>query len=110
MGRERLRAAEVRFAKRYLIGSRCLDEDTAARRLELALDAVQHGFPITRSSERNRRIRAVTTRAANESVRQLIRPQHLGIVAVGDAASLAPRLERLPQVDDVTIVKPRTLL
>ena len=47
-----------------------------------------------------------TTRA----VRKRLEPAHLAIVAVGTASALAPRLEALPGVRDVTVVKPRDLL
>ncbi|MBO6939907.1 MAG: insulinase family protein [Deltaproteobacteria bacterium] len=105
-----LKATEIRFAKRYLVGSRCLDEDTAARRLELALDAVNLGFPMDRPAGYTRRIRAVKRADANAAVAKRIDPKRLAIVAVGEAKTLVPLLEGLPGVVDVQVTKPRSLL
>ena len=105
-----LRPEELRFAKEYLIGSRCLDEDTASRRLDLALDSVTLGFPEDRPQGYVQRIGAVDGEAADSAVRKRLKPAHLAIVAVGTASALAPRLEALPGVRDVTVVKPRDLL
>jgi len=105
-----LKEKELRFAKRYLVGSRCLDEDTAARRLDLALDAVNLGFPMDRPKGYTRRIRAVKRADANGAVAKRIDPQRLAVVAVGDAKTLGPCLEALPGVVDLRVVKPRALL
>lgn len=105
-----LREKEIRFAKRYLVGSRCLDEDTAARRLELALDAVNLGFPMDRPKGYPRRIRAVKRADANAAIAKRIDPKRLAIVAVGDAKTLAPALEGLPGLVDLAVVRPRDLL
>ncbi len=105
-----LREKEIRFAKRYLVGSRCLDEDTAARRLELALDAVNLGFPMDRPQGYTRRIRKVKRADANAAIAKHIDPKRLAIVAVGDAKTLAPALEELDGLTDLSVVKPRDLL
>ena len=105
-----LKASEVRFAKQYLIGSRCLDEDTAARRLELALDAVNLGFPMDWPTGYRRRIRAVKRTQANDAVAKRIDPTRLAIVAVGDARTLTPLLEGLPGVVELEVVGPKGLL
>jgi len=105
-----LTATEVRFAKRYLIGSRCLEVDTAARRLELALDSVNLGLSMDRPEGYTRRIRAVKRADANAAVAKRIDPRRLAIVAVGEAKTLAPVLESLPGVVDLQVVTPRELL
>lgn len=98
-----LKLREVRFAKRYLIGSRCLDVDTPSARLELALDAVYHGFPLDYPDGYTQRIRAVKPDDANAAV-HVLKPKNLSIVAVGDADRLVPELESLHGIDDVQVI------
>ena len=105
-----LKTKEIRFAKKYLVGSRCMDEDTPGRRLELAIDSVNLGFPEDRPQGYIRRIRAVDRAEANAAVRKRLDPSRLAIVAVGAASQLAPRLETLPGIADVTIIRPKDLL
>lgn len=100
-------ASEVRLAKSYLIGNRCLEEDTAAKRVELALDAVfvgrdakfPRGFP--------KRIRAVKRPDITAAVRRRFSADALSIVAVGDAKVLRPQFEALPGVSEVEIARIR---
>ena len=68
------------------------------------------GFPEDRPQGYVQRIGAVDGEAADAAVRKRLEPAHLAIVAVGTASALAPRLEALPGVRDVTVVKPRDLL
>ncbi|MFT5356714.1 MAG: zinc protease [Polyangiales bacterium] len=100
-------AAEVRLAKSYLIGSRCLEEDTAAKRVELALDAVfvgrdpnfPRGFP--------KRVRAVKRANITDVIRRRFSADALSIIAVGDAEVLRPQFEALPGVSEVDVARIR---
>lgn len=100
-------APEVRLAKSYLIGNRCLEEDTAAKRVELALDAVfvgrdakfPRGFP--------KRVRAVKRTGITDAVRRRFSADNLSIIAVGDAKVLRPQFEALPGVSEVNVARVR---
>ncbi|MEM9074244.1 MAG: pitrilysin family protein [Myxococcota bacterium] len=98
------RGDEVRRAKRYLRGSRCFDEDTAFRRLEVAMSVAE----LKQSDEHlggfRKAIGRVTLRQTKEAVRQHIKPSKLALVAVGDARELAPSLGSLPGIRDVKVV------
>jgi len=94
------RADDVKRAKRYLLGSLALDEDTPARRLQLAMDAELDGFGPAHVAERAARIRGVSRKAAHEALAARIDPERLAIVAVGDDA-LGDELATLPGITDV---------
>ncbi len=97
-------AAEVKQAKRYLIGSRCLDEDTASRRVELCLDAVHAGLGVEHPAGFGKRIRAVKRKDIAEAYGKRIDMRALSIVAVGDASLLRPQFESLDGVTSVEVV------
>lgn len=99
-----LRADEVRRAKRYLVGSRCFEEDTAYRRLELAMAVSSLGQSDAHLGGYAKSIRAVDRAAASEAVRRRVRPRDLAIVAVGDAGTLADALGSLPGVVQTQVV------
>ncbi len=99
-----LRANEVRRAKRYLVGSRCFEEDTAYRRLELAMAVASLGQRDEHLGGYTRALRRVDRAAASEAARRRIRPQDLAIVAVGDAGTLASAFGSLPGVVQTRVV------
>ncbi len=99
-----LRAEEVRRAKRYLIGSRCFDEDTAYRRLDLAMSVAALGQGKAHLGGYRKAIAEVDRAAASEAVRRRLRPWDLGIVAVGDATRLADALGSLPGIVQTRVV------
>lgn len=97
------RPSDLRRAKTYLIGSRAFDEETAARRLELAmLRETGDALPGFRTA-----VRRVSRAAATEAVRRRIQPRDLAMVAVGDRRQLVPALGALPGVASVEVVDAR---
>ena len=105
-----LSPGELRRAKRYLVGSRCFEEDTAARRLDHRLSAALYGVdqesPATNPhlGGYRRAIRGVTRKAVHEAVAKRLDPRHLLVVAVGDATRLEAPFAKLPGVRSVEVV------
>ncbi len=97
------RPEDLRRAKTYLVGSRAFDEETAARRLELAflqeIGGAVGGFRTA--------VRRVTRASAAKAVRRRIQPRDLAIVAVGDRRVLRPALEALSGVSSVEVCDAR---
>lgn len=98
---------EVRLAKSYLTGNRCLEEDTAAKRVELALDAVFVGRDPQFPNGFAKRIRAVKRAGITDAVGRRFSADALSIVVVGDATVLRPQFEALPGVKEVEVAKVR---
>ncbi|MEM7604009.1 MAG: insulinase family protein, partial [Myxococcota bacterium] len=99
-------AEDLQLAKRYLIGSRALDIDTAARRTELALEARYEGKPLDWPHGYEGRIRGVKRKAIQEAFERCIDPAAARITAVGDGKLLAQAFEKLPGVTHVEVVQP----
>lgn len=95
---------ELERAKRYLVGSRAFYEDTAAKRLSLAMEAAIFDRPEDAPRRFRERVLAVDAAAARAAVRDTLGPE-LAIVAVGDARELEPVLGRLPGVSSVEVVQ-----
>jgi zinc protease len=70
--------------------------DAVVSRVELLLS---QGLPLDHVDRNLARIRAVTTDAANDAYAEIVRPDELTIVVVGDAASLCPSLDALGYAD-----------
>ena len=100
-------AGEVRLAKSYLVGNRCLEEDTAAKRVELALDAVFSGREADFPQGFPKRIRAVKRADIADVVGRRLSATALSIVAVGDATILRPQFEALSGVSEVEVARVR---
>lgn len=96
--------AELRRAKRFLAGSRCFEEDTAAHRLDLRLSAELFGVGDDHLARYRRSIRAVTREDAQRALQARLKPRDLAIVAVGAADVLGPALGALPGVTEVRTV------
>ena len=97
------RPEDLRRAKTYLVGSRAFDEETAARRLELAFHRETGGAVAGFRTA----VRRVTRARAKEAVARRIQPRDLAIVAVGDRRQLAPALAALPGVAHVEVADAR---
>jgi zinc protease len=70
--------------------------DAVVSRVELLLS---HGLPLEHVDANLARIRAVTTGSANEAYADIVHPDELTIVVVGDAASLSDSLGALGYAD-----------
>ena len=101
---------EVERAKGYLLGSRAFDEDTAAKRMGIALEGQVLDRPRDAALRFRERVAAVSVQSANEAVRATLRPDDLAIVAVGDARLLEPVLQKLPGVVALDVVDAQDVL
>ncbi|MCB9620680.1 MAG: insulinase family protein [Sandaracinus sp.] len=97
--------SEVAQTKRFLANSRCFEEDTAARRLDLHMSTELFALDDAHVNGFRKAIRKVTRDAAHEAFAARIRPRDVAIVAVGSAKELAGPLGALPGVVDVKVVR-----
>ena len=97
-------SASFRLAKKYLINSHCFDLDTAAKRLENAMDVELFGLPADHVARYSARVRGVNRKSAHEAVKRRLSKHHLTLVVVGSAHDLAPRFERLPRIGSIEVV------
>ena len=103
--REGITAAELRFARKFLINSHCFDVDTAAKRLDARIDAEVFGLPEEFFRDYVKKVRAVTRAEANAAVRRRISQRNLVIVVVASAREVRASLQALPGVQSVEAVR-----
>ncbi len=77
---------ETRFIQKYLVRSQAFEEDTAAKRLHLAVDVELLGLPADYYRNYRSAISAVTPDAASEAVKKRLSTDHL-VIAISGTAS-----------------------
>ena len=95
-------AAELRFAKSYLVKSHAFDVDTPQKRLDPRVEAEVHGLPRSFHERFVERVRSIELDAARASVQRRLSSDDLTIALVATASDVAPSLRAL--ADDVRIV------
>jgi len=92
---------ELDFAKKSLVNGHCFEIDTAAKRLDPAIDEELFGLTPGHLREYPRLVRAVGREDANAAVRRRISRRHVAIVLVASAKDVVPGLAALPGVRSV---------
>ncbi len=77
---------ETTFIQRYLVRSHAFDEDTAAKRLHLAVDTELLGLPHEYYRNYKSSISAVTPEAASEAAKKRLSTEHM-VIAISGTAS-----------------------
>jgi len=95
-------AAELRFAKSYLVKSHAFDLDTPQKRLEPRVEAEVHGLPRSFHEHFVERVEAVELAAARAAVHRRLAARDLTIAVVATAADVLPSLR--PLADEVRVV------
>jgi zinc protease len=91
-------AAELRFAKSYLVKSHAFDLDTPQKRLDPRVDAEVHGLPRAFHERFVERVRAVELGAARASVARRLSSDDLTIALVATAKDVEAPLRAMGDV------------
>lgn len=97
-------SASLERARRYLMGSHALDTDTAARRLELHLEAMLYGLKPKPPAAFVEEVGAVTDDAVLAALTARLDANRMTFVAVGEATRLEKELGDLPGLKSVEVV------
>lgn len=84
---------ELAWAKRYLVRSHAFALDTAAKRVNLQLDAELYQLPDRYYENYEERVQAVTLEQANESIQRRISTDNLLVSVVGTASEIQAPVE-----------------
>jgi len=95
-------AAELRFAKSYLVKSHAFDLDTPQKRLEPRVEAEVQGLPRSFHEQFVERVSHVELEAARAAIHRRLSSDDLTIALVATARDVVPSLRSL--VDDVHVV------
>jgi zinc protease len=97
--------AELDFITQYLVRSHAFEIDTAAKRLNQALDIELLALPADFYSGQIARTQAVTLESANAAVRARLHPKNLLVTVVGTAADiLEPVKKAIPALGPTVTV------
>lgn len=92
---------ELSFAKKALVNGHCFEVDTAAKRLDPAIDEELFGLRRGFLRDYPTHVRGVTLDEANAAVARRISRRDVAIVLVASADDVLPGLARLPGVQTV---------
>lgn len=95
---------ELSFAQSFTAKGHAFEIDTAAKRLDHAMEANLMGLPIDFHTRLVERIGEVELDAANRSITRRLSAKNLAIVMVATASDVRDRAAALPGVDSVEIV------
>jgi zinc protease len=90
--RERVGERELDGAKAYLTGSFPLTIETPESIAMQVVNALFYGLPLEQLQNFRERVNAVTVDDIQRVARELLRPDRLSVVLVGNAAAFAPQL------------------
>lgn len=95
-------AAELRFAKSFLVKSHAFDLDTPSKRLEPRVEAEIHGLPSSFHERFVQRVAAVDLDTARAAIVRRLSSRDLTIAVVATAREVLPALR--PLADEIAIV------
>lgn len=92
LGRHGVTAAELQFAKNWLLGAHKLSQETAAAELAYQMRGRALGLELTDIAAVPARIAAVDLKTVQRTLKDRLRPEHLVAVVVGPAKQLQEKL------------------
>jgi len=99
-----IKAAELRFAQRYLINGHCFDVDTPAKRVEAKLDIELLGIPRSYVDKHDELVAGVDRDRANRATRTRISTRDVIIVVVASAKDVVGAFEGLAGIESVEVL------
>ncbi|MGD8316947.1 MAG: pitrilysin family protein [Myxococcales bacterium] len=99
-----IKAAELRFAQKYLINSHCFDLDTPAKRVESQLDIELLDIPRSYLEKHDELVAGVDRDRANRATRARVSTRDLILVVVAAAKDVVGDFEGLPGVQSVEVL------
>lgn len=95
-------AAELRFAKSFLVKSHAFDLDTPSKRLEPRIEAEIHGLPRAFHERFVERVASVELDEARAAIRRRLSSRDLTMAVVATARDVLPALR--PLADEIAVV------
>lgn len=95
---------ELSFAQSFTAKGHAFEVDTAAKRLDHAIEAELMGLPIDFTARLVDRIGGVDLDSVNKSVKRRLSAKNLAIIVVATASDVREGIEKLPGIGSVEVV------
>lgn len=95
---------ELTFAQKFTKKGNAFEIDTAAKRLDHAIEAELMGLPLDFHTRLVERIGGVELSAVNKAIRHRLSAKNLAIVMVATASDVRERAAQLPGVSEIEVV------